>query len=93
MTEIFRLGTDADGVATITWDLPGVAMNVLNEQGMEELEACIDAALSAEAVRGIVITSGKRDFAGGMDLNLLADLKRRAAESGGNPAEPIFAMI
>ena len=37
-----------------------------------ELDAAIDAALADPAVKGIVITSAKPDFAGGMDLNVLA---------------------
>ena len=36
MSEIFKLSVD-DGIATITWDLPGASMNVLNEQGIREL--------------------------------------------------------
>ena len=81
MSEIFRLETDADGVATITWDLPGAAMNVLDEQGIAELDAAVDAALADPGVKGIVITSAKPDFAGGMDLNLIAEIRRRAAEA------------
>jgi 3-hydroxyacyl-CoA dehydrogenase / enoyl-CoA hydratase / 3-hydroxybutyryl-CoA epimerase len=93
MTEIFHSETDADGVAVIAWDLPGRAMNVLTEEGIAELDAAVDAALADAAVKGIVITSAKADFAGGMDLNLVADIKRRAAEGGGNPAEAIFASV
>ena len=92
-SEIFRLETGADGVAVITWDMADRAMNVLTEAGIAELGAHVDAALADEAVRGIVITSAKADFAGGMDLNLIADIKRRAAEGGGNPAEAIFARV
>ena len=36
---IFTLDTDADGVATITWDLPGRSMNVLTLDGIAELDA------------------------------------------------------
>ena len=97
MTEIFRIETDADGVAVITWDLPGASMNVLTEAGIAELDAAVDAALADEAVKGIVITSAKADFAGGMDLNLIADIKHRAAAGagggGGNPAEAVFARV
>ena len=56
----------------IAWDLPGKSMNVLTEEGIAELDAAIDAGLADPAVKGIVITSAKPDFAGGMDLNLLA---------------------
>ena len=69
---IFATDVDADGVATLTWDLPGRSMNVLTDDGIAELDAAIDAALADPAVKGIVITSAKPDFAGGMDLNVLA---------------------
>ena len=69
---IFTLDTDADGVATIAWDLPGRSMNVLTFEGIAELDAAVDRALADPAVKGVVITSAKPDFAGGMDLNLLA---------------------
>ena len=36
---IFTLDTDADGVATIAWDLPGRSMNVLTDEGIAELDA------------------------------------------------------
>ncbi|HSF95534.1 MAG TPA: 3-hydroxyacyl-CoA dehydrogenase NAD-binding domain-containing protein [Thermohalobaculum sp.] len=92
MTEIFHYATDADGIATITWDLPGASMNVLNPQGIAELEAHVDAALADAAVKGVVITSAKKDFAGGMDLKVLAGLKAGAV-AGGNPAESIFGFV
>ncbi|MEM9430948.1 MAG: 3-hydroxyacyl-CoA dehydrogenase NAD-binding domain-containing protein [Pseudomonadota bacterium] len=91
MTEIFKMAV-ADGVATITWDLPDATMNVLNEQGIRELDACVDQVLADDAIKGAVITSGKADFAGGMDLNVIAETKSRAAASG-NPAEAVFNMI
>ncbi|MEM1159694.1 MAG: 3-hydroxyacyl-CoA dehydrogenase NAD-binding domain-containing protein [Pseudomonadota bacterium] len=91
MTEIFKMAV-ADGVATITWDLPDATMNVLNEQGIRELDTCVDQVLADDAIKGAVITSGKADFAGGMDLNVIAETKSRAAASG-NPAEAVFNMI
>ena len=84
---IFASETDADGIATITWDLPDRSMNVLTEEGIAELEAAFDAALADPAVRGIVLTSGKADFAGGMDLGVLAKMKTRA---GDDPARGLF---
>ncbi len=93
MSEIFRMAVDGDGVATITWDLPGATMNVLNEAGIRQLDAHIDAALVDDAVKGIIITSAKADFAGGMDLNVIADMKQVANETGGNQAATIFGFI
>ncbi|MCA0872429.1 enoyl-CoA hydratase/isomerase family protein [Seohaeicola saemankumensis] len=84
----FTMNKDADGVATITWDVPGKTMNVMSIEGLAQLDALIDDALADEAVKGIVITSGKDgSFAGGMDLNLLATLKESA---GDNPAKGLF---
>lgn len=87
---IFSLATDPDGVATIAWDLPGRSMNVLTEDGILDLEAAFDAALADPAVKGIVLTSAKADFAGGMDLALLARMKEAA---GADPARGLFDGI
>lgn len=78
----FTMQTDAEGVATITWDLPGKSMNVLTLQGAEELNALIDQALADEAVKGIVITSAKDSFAAGMDLNVIAGMKDKGGAQG-----------
>ncbi len=83
----FTMAKDADGVATITWDVQGKSMNVLSLQGWEDLEACIDQALADDDVKGVVITSGKDSFAGGMDLNIIARMK---AEAGDNPAQGLM---
>ena len=84
----FTMTTSDDGVAIITWDCPGKTMNVMSIEGLSELDALIDTALADEAIKGIVITSGKEgSFAGGMDLNLLATLKEQA---GDDPAKGLF---
>ncbi|SHI64562.1 3-hydroxyacyl-CoA dehydrogenase NAD-binding domain-containing protein [Wenxinia saemankumensis] len=87
----FTMDTDAQGVATITWDLPGKSMNVMTLNGWEELETLIDRALADEGVKGIVLTSGKEgSFAGGMDLNVIA---RMRDEAGDDPARGLFEGI
>jgi 3-hydroxyacyl-CoA dehydrogenase/enoyl-CoA hydratase/3-hydroxybutyryl-CoA epimerase len=80
----FTMKTDADGVATITWDTVGKSMNVMNQQGFVDLDALIDQALADDAIKGVILTSGKEgSFAGGMDLNIIAKMKESA---GDNPA-------
>ncbi|WP_371153534.1 3-hydroxyacyl-CoA dehydrogenase NAD-binding domain-containing protein [Jannaschia sp. 2305UL9-9] len=83
----FTLTKDADGVATITWDVVGKSMNVLSLEGWDDLDACVTDALADDAVKGIVITSGKDTFAGGMDLNVIAKMK---AMSGDDPAQGLM---
>lgn len=77
----FTMQKGDDGVAVITWDVPGKSMNVLSMDGAAELNNLIDDALADAAVKGIVITSGKADFAAGMDLNVLAQMKEGGAQA------------
>ena len=77
----FTMKTDDEGVATITWDTLGKSMNVMNQQGYLDLDALIDEALADDAVKGVIITSGKPgSFAGGMDLNIIATMKESACD-------------
>ncbi|QFT94028.1 Fatty acid oxidation complex subunit alpha [Roseovarius sp. THAF9] len=84
----FTMEKGADGVAIITWDTQGKSMNVMNMEGWPLLESLVDDALADDAVKGIVITSGKEGtFAGGMDLNVIAKMKEMA---GDNPAQGLM---
>ncbi|MFZ3580847.1 3-hydroxyacyl-CoA dehydrogenase NAD-binding domain-containing protein [Loktanella sp. DJP18] len=83
----FTMKTDTDGVAVITWDTVGKSMNVMSQQGFADLDALVGQALGDDAVKGIVITSGKDgSFAGGMDLNIIA----RMRDDSDDPAQGIF---
>jgi len=89
MTE-FTYAVDAEGVATITWDVPGKSMNVMSLAGFQELSEAVDRGLADAGVKGIVITSGKKDFAGGMDLNVIAKMRD---DAGAEPARGIFEGV
>ena len=87
----FTMKTDADGVALITWDTVGKSMNVMSQQAFNDLSVLIDQALADEAVKGIVLTSGKDGtFAGGMDLNVIAKMKE---DAGDDPARGVFEGV
>ena len=77
-------------VAVITWDVPGRSMNVLTREAFEALDSQVGQALADDAVKGIVITSAKETFAGGMDLNVLASIRDSAGE---DPAPVLFEFI
>ena len=83
----FTAATDSDGVTTITWDVPGRSMNILSLAGLAELGRLVDAAVADPSVRGIIITSAKKDFAGGMDLNVIAKMRD---DAGDDPARGLF---
>jgi len=77
----FTMTTDADGVATITWDVASKSMNVMSTEAFATLNGLIDQALADQGVKGIIITSGKKDFAGGMDLNVIAKMRAGGAQA------------
>lgn len=76
----FKIETDADGIALVTWDIPGKSMNVLDETTNTELAAIVDATTKDAAIKGVVITSGKEAFSGGADLTMLEGMNRAYLE-------------
>ncbi len=78
----FTYDLGADGVALITWDVPNKSMNVMSLEGFALLDSLIDKALADDAVKGVVINSGKKDFAGGMDLNVIAKMRDEDGAKG-----------
>ncbi len=77
----FIMTTDADGVATITWDVTAKSMNVMSTEAFGLLSDLVDQALADASVKGIILTSGKKDFAGGMDLNVIARMRAGGAQA------------
>jgi 3-hydroxyacyl-CoA dehydrogenase/enoyl-CoA hydratase/3-hydroxybutyryl-CoA epimerase len=72
-----KIGTD--GIAEIALDVAGSSVNALSRAVVDELEAAFTAALADTAVRGVLLTSAKRVFAAGGDLNeLLALAEQRS---------------
>jgi 3-hydroxyacyl-CoA dehydrogenase/enoyl-CoA hydratase/3-hydroxybutyryl-CoA epimerase len=62
---------DADGIVVLTWDMPDRKQNVFNQASLDAFEAALQQALAHDGVRGIVVTSAKRDFIAGADLSML----------------------
>jgi len=75
----FRFDVDADGVALITWDMPGRSMNVLTPEAIEEFNGLIDKVAADAAIKGAVVTSGKATFSGGADLTMLQGMAHEYA--------------
>jgi 3-hydroxyacyl-CoA dehydrogenase / enoyl-CoA hydratase / 3-hydroxybutyryl-CoA epimerase len=70
----FKYEVDQDGIALITWDMPGRSMNVLNAEVLSELEALLDKTTADAGIKGVVATTGKDTFSGGADLTVLQKL-------------------
>ena len=72
----FKFETDADGIALVTWDIPGRSMNVLDETSISEIEAIVKQTTEDAAIKGVVITSTKDAFCAGADLTMLEGMNR-----------------
>jgi 3-hydroxyacyl-CoA dehydrogenase/enoyl-CoA hydratase/3-hydroxybutyryl-CoA epimerase len=70
MTNI-QYDKDADGIVTLTWDMPGRTMNVLSADSIAEFSAAVEKAIADPAVKGVVVTSGKPAFIAGADLSMM----------------------
>jgi len=76
----FRLEIDSDGIALVTWDMPGRSMNVFTMEVLRELAEIVEHVAATGAIKGAVVTSGKDSFSGGADLTMLEGLSRAYAE-------------
>ncbi|AVA20274.1 MULTISPECIES: FAD-dependent oxidoreductase [unclassified Rhizobium] len=93
----FTVETDADGIALVTWDMPGKSMNVFTGEVLEELNAIIDATVADKATKGVVITSGKSSFSGGADLSMIKSLfsvyQDEKAKNPATAAQKLFDLV
>lgn len=69
---------DADGIAIVCQNQPDRSANVMNAKTMGALFDAVDKALADDAVKGIIITSAKKDFMAGGDLEFLLSVKEPA---------------
>src|SRR5687767_1378188 len=83
--ENMRCEVDGDGIALVTWDMPGRSMNVMGPGSIADWAASVDKAVADPAVKGLVVTSGKPAFIAGADL---AELEQRSGD-----AQTIYARI
>jgi 3-hydroxyacyl-CoA dehydrogenase / enoyl-CoA hydratase / 3-hydroxybutyryl-CoA epimerase len=77
----FKFEVDADGIALVTWDMPGRSMNLIDLKTIEELAAIIERVAGDGAVKGAVVTSGKDTFCAGADLTMLEIFNREFADT------------
>ena len=82
---MIRFDIDADGIATLTIDVPDQSMNVIGPEFLADLDEAITRISSQEAIKGAVIASGKDSgFMAGMDLKYFGSML--VSESGKRPS-------
>jgi 3-hydroxyacyl-CoA dehydrogenase/enoyl-CoA hydratase/3-hydroxybutyryl-CoA epimerase len=85
----FKLDIDSDGIALVTWDMPGRSMNVIDAGVTAELAEIVEKVASDAAIKGAVVTSAKEAFCAGADLTVLERMAGKYAallESKGEEA-------
>ena len=70
---MINVNIDADGIATLSWDMAGRSQNVLNAESCQMLCDLIDETVEDSAVKALLMTSAKPDFIAGGDLEWLLD--------------------
>ena len=86
--ESFKIEVDGDGVALVTFDVPGRSMNTITRQVMAELAELVERIRTDAAIKGVVLTSGKDSgFCAGADLEELGGPKGAAAGLSGDAAK------
>ena len=75
----FSFDIDADGIALVSWNMPGRSMNVIDAKVMEELTAIVEKVATDAAIKGAVLTSSKDAFCAGADLTMLETQSRAFA--------------
>ncbi|MEM7570575.1 MAG: enoyl-CoA hydratase-related protein [Pseudomonadota bacterium] len=92
MTNTISIDVDSDGIALLTIDLPDASMNVINADVQADMNTHMDAIEKDDAIKGVVITSGKASgFVAGADLKGMSATFAKAMSSG-NPAD-LYAEV
>lgn len=83
--------TDADGIATLTWNVADRPMNVLNAASIAAFDAAVRRAIEDPQVKGVIVTSSRPEFVAGGDLDLIRGI--RNAEESFAASGPVSATL
>ncbi|HCK84975.1 MAG TPA: 3-hydroxyacyl-CoA dehydrogenase [Hyphomonadaceae bacterium] len=89
--ENFKLDVDSDGIALITFDVPGRSMNTITAAVVKDLFEIAARLKSDAAIKGAVIASGKQSgFCAGADLG---EMNERGAASPKSAEEKLKSQF
>jgi len=91
MNKMIDYKTDADGIATLVWNVADRPMNVLNAASSAAFDAAVRRAIGDPAVRGVVITSARPEFIAGGDLDVIRAI--RSAQESLEASGPLSATL
>ncbi|MGY8985242.1 MAG: 3-hydroxyacyl-CoA dehydrogenase NAD-binding domain-containing protein [Sphingomonadales bacterium] len=76
MTNAIKTNLDENGNFLLTIDVPDHTMNIINQEFMSEFANLIEKIESSDAIKGVIITSGKPTFMAGADLRMMEGILR-----------------
>ncbi|MBN8607291.1 MAG: enoyl-CoA hydratase/isomerase family protein [Caulobacterales bacterium] len=81
--ENFKIDVDGDGIALVTFDVPGRSMNTITGSVMRDLAKIVETIKTDDKIKGVVFNSGKASgFCAGADLG---ELNERGAGEASAP--------
>lgn len=83
--------TDADGIATLTWNVADRPMNVLNAASIAAFDAAVRRAVEDPGVKGVIVASSRPEFVAGGDLDLIRGI--RNAQESFEASGPVSATL
>jgi 3-hydroxyacyl-CoA dehydrogenase/enoyl-CoA hydratase/3-hydroxybutyryl-CoA epimerase len=82
---------DADGIATLTWNVADRPMNVLNTDSIAAFGAAVNRAVADAAVRGVIVASARPEFLAGGDLEFIRTIS--SAQQSMDITGPLSATL
>jgi 3-hydroxyacyl-CoA dehydrogenase / enoyl-CoA hydratase / 3-hydroxybutyryl-CoA epimerase len=80
---MISLNKKDNGIVTLTINMEQYPMNVINNHFTEELQKKVTEVLALDGVKGVVLTSSRREFIAGADLSMILKAKNK---------EEVYAM-
>ena len=65
----------SNNIALLSFNMKNSSMNVLNQESIAAFDEAFDKAVKDDNVKGIIITSDKKEFIAGADLKMIAAVK------------------
>lgn len=69
---MINLHKKENGIITLEINMTDAPMNVINADFVKNMQAAVTEILNTQDVKGVVVTSGRREFVAGADLGMLA---------------------
>jgi 3-hydroxyacyl-CoA dehydrogenase / enoyl-CoA hydratase / 3-hydroxybutyryl-CoA epimerase len=90
----FQLAIDEDGLAVVTFDLPGEKVNKFSRAVLTELDGLVSRLAAEPRIRALLIESGKPDvFIAGADVKEFVTARPEEAEASVRPVQALFERV